>query len=278
MKDIPKIFLFFFTIIWSATAQKNCNVFKWNGDDCKYKACVFLQEAPRYFQLRREFHEVHDKAIEICPDYSEPYRAKSVAYLKTGDFIRWKKLMDKAVDLNPVEHLGYRGWGHFQFFRDYESAISDIEKLDSLTDQNIGYSQNGMYHLHIARALCYKMIGNKKKAISIIEDQIKANDDKVGLYDHLHLGVLYLEIEQFEKAEKAFFSQLEEYDCAENRYYLSLVYKATKQEDKYLENISLARSLYKKNRIMTDPYTHQIDKIYKSDVAKEYQNSLVRKY
>jgi len=265
---VPCAILMSLTFIF---AQKNCNVYKGEGDVCSYKACVFLQEAPSYFQLRREYHEIHDKAIEICPEYGDAYRAKSVAYLKTGDFITWKRLMDRAVELHPVENLGYRGWSHFQFFRDYESAIADIEKLARLTDQNIGYSQNGMYHLNIAKALCYKMIGEKKKAIAIIEDQIQADGDKIGLYDYLHLGVLFLEMEQFKKAENALLCQLEEYDCAENRYYLALVYKALKHSNSYFENIHLARSLYEKNRIMTDPYTHQIDKIYQRDINAELQ-------
>ena len=250
-------------------SQKNCNVFIWEGDSCRYNACTFLEEAPSYFQLRKEYHEIHDKAIEICPDYSDAYCAKSVAYLKTGDFITWKRLMDKAVELNPIEHLGYRGWAHFQFFRDYESAIADIEKLESLITHDIGYSQNGMYHLNIAKALCYKMIGENKKGVAIIEEQIQVDGDKVGLYDYLHLGVLYLEIGQYKKAESALLSQLKEYDFAENRYYLALASKAMNQNEKYKVNIELAKTLYQRNRTMSDPYTHLIDKIYLSDIIAE---------
>jgi len=252
-------------------AQKNCNVFKWEGDECSYEACVFLEEAPSYFQLRKEFHDIYDKALEICPEYSDAYRAKSVAYLKTGDFITWKQLMDKAVELNPVEHLGYRGWCRFQFFRDYQGAIADIERLDRLTEHNIGYSQNGMYHLNVAKALCYKMLGEKQKAIAIIKDQIQADVDKVGLYDYLHLGVLYLETNRFEKAKIVFNQQILEYDCAENRYYLAMAHKAMNHSENYIENIRLARFLYRQNRVMADPYTHQVDKIYGSEIEEEHQ-------
>ena len=62
--------------------------------------------------------------------------------------------MNKAVALDPKEHLPYRGWCRYQFFRDYEGAIQDIERLDSLSKYDIGYSVNAEYHLHIARALC----------------------------------------------------------------------------------------------------------------------------
>lgn len=268
MKRITIIILIT-TYSLALTSQRNCNIYKWEGDSCRYEACIFLEEAPRYFQLRKEYHEIYDRAIEICSNYSDAYRAKSVAYLKTGDFITWKGLMDKAVAIDPKEHLGYRGWCHFQFFRDYESAIADIEELDRLTEYNIGYSQNGMYHLNIAKALCYKMIGQKTMAITIIQNQMKTEGYKAGLYDYLHLGVLFLETNQFKKAEKAFLSQLQEYDCAENRYYLALAYKATKQTEMSKANIGHARSLYNENQVMHDPYTHQIDKIYLKDIIAE---------
>ena len=174
-------------------AQPNCKAFLMNGDSCQYKACKYIEDSPNYFQLTKEFHQVYDKAIEICPAYSQAYRAKSTAYLKTGDFISWKRLMDKAVSLDAAQHLSYRGWCRFQFFRDYEGAISDIESLEKLVNYDIGFSQNGDYHLKVVKALCFKMIGKKKKAIKLIEEHILEDTKDFELYNYLHLGVLYLE-------------------------------------------------------------------------------------
>ncbi len=250
-------------------AQDNCNVFLWEGDSCRYEACKFLDDAPSYFQLRKEYHQIKDKAIDICPKYGMPYKHKSTAYLKTGDFINWKILIDKAVELNPKQHLDYRGWCRFQFFRDYKGAIADIEELESITNHDIGYCQNGDYHLSIAKGLCYKMIGEKTKAIQIIKDQIDKEASSSGLYDHLHLGVLYLETNDLESAIKALMKQLEINELAEAYYYLALTYKKMHKQEQYLRSIQKAKKLYESSTYMLDPYTHHVDKIYLKDIQNE---------
>lgn len=271
IKKLLVIGIYFFLI--QTYAQRNCNVYKWDGDECRYKACKYLEEAPRYFQLKKEFHEIYDKAIGICPEYSDAYRAKSVAYLKTGDFVTWKKNMDKAVELKPLDHLGYRGWCRFQFLRDYKGAIEDFELLEKMSSLDIGYSQNGMYHLSTAKALCYKKMGNPKKAIEIIERQLTTEEYSVGLYDQYHLGVLYLESGDAKKALIYFKKQVEEYDCAENTYYIVQAYKHIGKQEKYIKNIEKAVELYKQSKIMFDPYTHQIDKVYFKTIYQEKLNS-----
>ncbi len=252
-----------------AAAQRNCNVYKMQGDSCRYKACLYIENAPDYFQLKREFHEIFDEAIEICPEYSDAYRAKSVAYLKTGDFITWKKLMDKAVALNPKDHLGYRGWCRFQFFRDYEGAIEDLEQLRTVLGYDIGFSQNGHYHLEMAIGLCYKMIGDKEKAISIMEKYLRTEGVVVGLFDYLHLGVLYMEVGSNEKAMNAFQFQSEHNELADNQYYLGLLHKKMGNQDGYEKAILKAKELYENGIHQFDPYTHQVDNVYYADIQSE---------
>lgn len=141
-----------------------------NNQPC-YEACVTATEGEAG-QGTKASQLQFDKAIELCPSFDYAYFEKAVPYLKRGDFITWRKLIDKAVELNPTGHLGYRGWCKYQFIRDYRGAIRDLEKLDSLTSFDIGYSINGDYQLNIAKALCYKALGQKTKAIEIIENQI----------------------------------------------------------------------------------------------------------
>lgn len=264
MKKI--IFILLVLISNSIKAQDNCNVFLWAGDSCRYKACIFLEKMPNYFQLTKQYHAYKDKALEICPDYAVIYKHKSTAYLKTGDFINWMKLMNKAVALNPKENLDYRGWCRFQFFRDYQGAIDDIEALEKMVDYDIGMCQNGKYHLNIAKALCYKMLGKKQKAIQIIENQISKDKEFVGLYDYLHLGVLYLEEKQYDKALIALEKQEEINNLADNVYYKALIYKATGKE--YLQLMHLAKEKYINQEYLYDVYTHQVDKVFLSDIEK----------
>lgn len=245
-------------------AQPNCEAYKYFGDLAKYEACKKLEELKGHYQFSKEYQLVLDESIAIDPSFDYAYWAKSIAYLKSGDFVTWKKLIDKAVELNPTAHLGYRGWCRYQFFRDYKGAIEDIEALERLVAYDIGQSQNGTYHLNIAKGLCYKALGEREKAIKIIEDQIKLNneEDFIGAYDYLHLGVLYLETDDFDKALIVFEKQSEINEVAENQYYSALVYKALERQAEYRVSLEKAKALYLSGKKMTDPYSSPMDKVY----------------
>ncbi len=195
---------------------------------------------------------------------------KSVPYLKRGDFISWKKLIDKAVALNPREHLGYRGWCRYQFLRDYEGAIRDIEKLDSMTIHDIGYSVNADYHLNIAKALCYKALGQKNKAIEIIENQLAQKDYSPLTYDYFHLGVLKMETGDTDGGIAYLNKSIEFNDyLAEPYYYLGLIYKKQNMISEFKEYMEKAKAYYLKGYKRFDPYTHPMDKIYLADIENE---------
>lgn len=251
-----------------ANSQPNCEAFKYYGDELKYEACKVAEKRAGRYQFSRKYQEALDESLLIDPTFAYAYRAKSTAYLKSGDFISWMALMNKAVEYNPVEQLDYRGWCRYQFFRDYKGAIEDIERLDSLVNYDIGHSQNGDYHLHIARALCYKGIGQPEKAIEIIEEQMADSSHFIGVYDYLHLGVLYLEQNQPEKALENFELQKVQNDIAENTFYTALAYK--KQDDlvKTEEYLAKAKEQYLNRKRMFDTYVQQMDKIFLSDIEK----------
>lgn len=271
---MKKLYLLLLLIPFSGTyAQPNCEAYKYLGDMVKYEACKKAMEIKGHYQFSKEYQTILDEAIKIDPTFDYPYWAKSVAYLISGDFVTWKKLIDKAVALNPKERLGYRGWCRYQFFRDYEGAIRDIEKLDSLVTYDIGQSQNGTYHLNIAKGLCYKAIGEKEKAINIIEEQIKLNEaeDFIGAYDYLHLGVLYLETNDPEKALAAFENQTEHNEVAENQYYSALAYKALENRNEYKTSLERAKKLYLDGNKLSDPYSSPMDKIYLKNIEDELE-------
>ena len=256
-------------------SQPNCEAYKYYGDTLKYNACNKAMEIKGHYQFSKKYQIILDESIKIDPTFDYAYWAKSFAYLKSGDFVTWKKLIDKAVEYNPKEHLGYRGWCRYQFFRDYKGAIKDIEKLNSLVDYDIGQSQNGTYHLNIARGLCYKAIGEKEKAIAIIEKQLKLNEEEdfVGANDYLHLGVLYLETGEFEKAVETFKKQSVNNELAENQYYLALAYQKLDKPAESKSCLKKAKEFYIGERKMFDPYSNPMDKIYLKDIENEIKTA-----
>lgn len=260
---------------FSFAFTQNCEAYKFLGDTLKYEACIKAKERAGHYQFSKAYQIALDEALEIDSTYAYAYYAKSVAYLKSGDFITWKQLIDKAVKYDPKEHLGYRGWCRYQFFRDYKGAIQDIEELGRLVDYDIGQSQNGTYHLNIAKGLCYKGIGEKEKAIEILAKQIQLNEEDsfVGSYDYLHLGVLYYETKQFQKAAEAFKKQSDTNKLAENQYYLALVFLNLEKEAEYKSCLEKAKQLYVEKKRMFDSYSHPMDKIYLDTIENELKKA-----
>ncbi|WP_375578678.1 tetratricopeptide repeat protein [Marivirga tractuosa] len=264
----------YLTIIFSfisllTLAQPNCNYFLHVGDSLKYEACKETENATGHYQFSKEFQIVMDNALEIDSTYSYAYRSKSVAYLKSGDFLEWKRLIDLAVKYDPIGNLGYRASCRHQFFKDYGGAIVDIEELSRMTHEDIGHSANGVYHLEVVRALCYRGLGNNDKAIEIIENQLATDDYLVGIYDYIHLGVLYLEADDLEKAKSNFEKQLEYNDLAENHFYMAKALKAQGKMDEAKIELENTIALYENGYVMHDSYVYADDKIYWSMIEEE---------
>lgn len=257
-----------YLIVWiialslNISKAQNCNAFLYQKDTLQYEACLIAEDAYQYYQYSREYQEILDKAIEKCPHFSYAYLNKSIAYLKSGDFITWKYLIDKAVEYNFRENIGYRGWCKFQFFRDYQGAIDDIESLEAVSKGNIGYSAGGQYHLKVAKALCYKQLGNIDKAISIMEQYMLDTTNQVSVFDHLHLGVMYLETGTYDKAITQFNLQSTQNELAENKYYLALCYQKMGNDSLFSENITKAKEMYLRKQKMVFHYTEPIDRVY----------------
>lgn len=244
MEKFQRYYLsFLLLIVYTNTiAQVNCNAIE--GEDCK-KACELYNTASD-LQGSRVSQEDFDKAIQLCPDFSNAYMEKAVPYLKNGDFVTWKILIDKAVALDPKMHLGYRGWCKFQFLRDYKGAVLDLEELKKYYPEDLGRSQNGDYNLDVVKAMSYSALGQKKKAAGIIERLLSTTGYVKGMFDHYQLGVTYFELGKYDKALENFEKQSKEYNFAENIYFKSKVSKIRNKD--YLDLEMLALKTYVKER------------------------------
>ncbi|MBK8563544.1 MAG: tetratricopeptide repeat protein [Saprospiraceae bacterium] len=269
-KAIP--FFILFLLSWNLYAQPNCEIYK--ADEKCYNACQEAMRAIRYEQGSYQSQAHFDKSIELCPTFAYSYMEKAVPYLKRGLFVEWKALIDKAVELEPKEYLGYRGWCRLQFLRDYEGAINDIEKLKTLVNYDIGYCQTGDYHLSIALALCYKELGDMDKARELMLEQLSSKKFSAGLYDYYHIGVLEYEAGNHEKALTYLDKQLEANDyLGETYYFKALAHKQLNQPEQYLQNLKTAETYYRSGKIRTDPYAEMIDKIYLNDILEEMEKA-----
>lgn len=254
--------LIFLAVYSQVSSQLNCSIF--TDEQCR-KACEISNQAANdqgYSLSQLAF----DKVIEICPTYDDAYFEKSVPYLKRGDFVTWKELIDKAVALNPKLHLGYRGWCKYQFLRDYEGALADFETLEQYYPGNIGHSVNGDYDLYVAKAICYSALGQKQKAVDILENLFRKKDYHFGLFDYYQLGVTYFQLGNLDKALENFEKQSKIYDYAENIYYKGKIYKVKNKD--YLDLKTLALQTYDQGKTIKDAYTHHFNKVYRKQIAE----------
>jgi hypothetical protein len=58
---------------------------------------------------------------------------------------------------------------------------------------------------------------------------------------------------------------------AENEFYRALAYKKQNEKELFDNHLKKSYDLYKAGRHMFDPYTHQMDRIFLSDIETEME-------
>jgi len=257
-----------------ALAQPNCSIIK--DEQCK-RACMIYNAADSFYQGTPESQYYLDSCIKLCPGFADAWREKSVPYLKRGDFVNWKKYIDKAVELNPFRFLSIRGWCRFKFLRDYEGALDDLKKNDTLTKFASYNSGDGNYELHVIMALCERELGNnvaalKYFAIGIDSVIAKRGNSAAGLYSYVHLAVTKMRMKDYEGAMNALEKQNGVYDkYAETYYYMGCINIITGKKKLAKENFLHARELImnpKGKYHFFDIYCEMHDAVYIADIDK----------
>jgi tetratricopeptide (TPR) repeat protein len=278
MKKIVFVFIFILTGT-NCFAQINCDAVFEKGSPC-HRACEMLYndantQGRSGVQGARESQIKCDSAISLCPTFADAYYIKAIPYLKRGEFLTWKILIDKAVEYDTITYLGYRGGARFMFLRDYEGAIADIELLKTKTDM-IGSIYNGDYHLNCILALSYRETGDTLKCIEILKKQIQS--DNSGFFDRYHLGVTLFHAKHFDEAKEILHQQINIYPFADAYYYLALIYSDLSDKHNVLECIQKAHILYKDDITLPgcNSYMDYPDKVYLKQI--ENKISCLHKY
>lgn len=255
-----------------AQAQPNCNYYLWTGDTAQYEACILVEEnIEGHYQFSKWFHVLMDSALQVCPRFAYAYREKAAPYVKSGNFIEWKKNMDLAVKYDQDIYLPIRASVRHKFFADHRGAIDDINLYIATHSGDLASAHNGTYHIKMVKALCYKGLGMPDTAIAIIEELFSSEGYDAYSFDHLHLGVLYLEINKPEQALKNFQLQAEQYNLAENEYYTALALIKSDLYEEVMEHLAKARALLVPGTKMHDGYNEMADQIYVADIEKAEQ-------
>lgn len=250
----------------TAAAQPNCEWFKYNGEQRRYEACLEMLKISGHYQFSKAFQLTLDSAIALDPTWAYPYGAKSTAYLKSGDFVGWKALIDTAVTYDSAQYLPDRAWCRFKFFADYEGAVADYNLLAAQLKEDWGHTGDGYYHHKVCLALCYSALGQVDTGMALIEQLLADTNYSAGLYDHLHLGVMYVKAGRLQAALLQFEQQAAINNLAENQYYSALVYRSLNNRAASAAALVQAKALYQDQKRLFDPYTAFIDQVYWHDL------------
>jgi tetratricopeptide (TPR) repeat protein len=257
----------------AASAQYNCSIYK---DSSYARACRIYNASDSFFQGSPQCEHMLDSAIATCPNFAPAWHERSVPYLKRGDFITWRRILDKSVDLDPRQFLSYRGWCRFEFLRDYAGALKDLQRFDTLSEFSHTSSNDGDYELHLIMALCERELGDTNKAFHYFGVAMDKDSSNAGLYGYLHLGVTKLKTRDYPGAIAALEHENRIYDqFADTWYWLGQAWLATGRRDQ-------ARSMFlRAKELMNDHsgryhlhgvYCEKLDTIYESDIDAALSN------
>jgi len=235
-------------------------------------ACRLRNESSAFPQGSRSSQQYLDSAIRLCPDMADAWREISVPYLKRGDFVSWRKYLDKAVALQPARTLDVRGWCRFKFLRDYEGALEDLKRFESLTHFATKHTGDGTYSLYVVMALCERELGNYSNAALYFSKGIDSifytkGKDFIGLFDFLHRAVLKLNTQDYTGA----LSDLRQQEklCrnyVETSYYRGIAYRSLGKPKQARQQFENAARLYREGFHLSDVYCEMLDAVYPSDV------------
>jgi tetratricopeptide (TPR) repeat protein len=202
---------------------------------------------------------------------SDEYMEYSVHLNKAGDFEKGFVFLNKAVKIDPKLHLGYRGWIRLRKMRDYDKALSDFDRLDSLTPNFVDAPWGE--DIDFLRAECYFGKKEYQKTINLLNRSIKnQKEDWADVHSFVYLGLCEYELGNYEMAITEFQRALKQSENIPESYFgMAKAYQKLRQIEKAKENILKAENNmhYKRD----DVYNEFLNEIYMSEI-QEFKNNL----
>ncbi|WDF69188.1 tetratricopeptide repeat protein [Sphingobacterium oryzagri] len=200
------------------------------------------------------------------PSNGDVLQERSVAFNKRGMYARGFHLLDSAVQMDPISHLGYRGWIKLHMLRDYEGALLDFSRLDSLTENHVDYPMSE--NIHFLKAICYDKLGNYEASLMCFDQAAESSytgfvDYKINLYKAI---VLFQHNNEAE-ATSLLLAVLKEYPkSSEASYFLAKIYQHGNQPEDAARYANQARNYYKQGYRLKNAYNEMPYEIYLEDI------------
>ncbi|HZV68658.1 MAG TPA: tetratricopeptide repeat protein [Saprospiraceae bacterium] len=206
--------------------------------------------------------------MEKYPNTQEAYMSRSVAYNKAGEHATGFAMLNRAVELVPIQNLDYRTFVKLYMMHDYEGALQDCLRLDSLTS----YSKPGVWgeDMDMVIGLCYLQLNDFQHARIRLSNSIKEVTKRSGKQWNSSRAFLYLGITLMK--EKAYSEAIQVLDeliqlnpnYAEAYYYKAQCFSAQKDLINAEATLVKCRQVFEKYGAERNPYFELPYQIYPS--------------
>lgn len=205
-----------------------------------------------------------ERAIKYDQNNSEAWMEYSVQFNKAGDFEKGFHYLDKAVELDPKLHLGYRAWIRLRKMRDYDKALIDFDKLDNLTPNFVDAPWGE--DIDFLRGECYFGKKEYKKAIELFNRNIEnKGEDWTDIYAFVYLGLCQYELGNYKESINEFQRALtQSTNIPESYFGMAKSYQKLGEIAKAKENILKSEAHIGSKR--NDVYNELLNEIYLSEI------------
>jgi tetratricopeptide (TPR) repeat protein len=229
-----------------------------------------------YPQLTMQWDLYNKLILERYPGTHTAYMNRSVAYNKTGDHATGFAMVNKTVELNPILNLGYRAFLKLYFMHDYQGALQDCLRLDSLTS----YAKPGVWgeDMDMVIGLCYLQLNDFQKARLRFTSSINTVTKEAGKEWNsprvfLYLGITLMKEKAYSQAIRVFDEVIQlNPKFSEPYYYKALSYSLQKDpRGTGLKNakatLEKCRQVFEKHGAEKNPYFEMPYQIYPSMIS-----------
>lgn len=220
----------------------------------------------------------YDSIIALNPNYDNAWWEKSTWCIKKGDYINYFKYMNKAVELNPKVHIGWRGVVRLYYLRDYLGAINDLNTLiDFYPDQKDIAARGEPVLFLLGKA--YWQMKEYKIAVEYLDKYIEeetttSGEEWVDVNAFLYKGICLEKQGKYIEAHKAFEKGIQYgRKFPEAYYHAGIALIALKQNQKACEYFAKAKQYAENGYIKRDAYREVFGQLYYDDIVQVMQEN-----
>ena len=204
------------------------------------------------------------------PESAWGQRELGVPYLKRGFAAEANKYYKMATEYDEEEWLGYKAYCWLYFYRDYETALEEIDRFDALTPGVVDYPQSTS--VNYMRGICYLQLARYEEAIDALTLHLNKEIADVGhqyieALPYLSLAMSYHKTEQYEKADSLYSLGIQHNNSTSDLYY----YKAANlikmnRVEEAKSSFAIAQEWFDKGSKNARPYVEEFFAIYQEDL------------